>query len=143
MISYAQEGFAVATDLLPLILLATSFGLLILLLAAVVDTLSVQSRRLQQVTRHLRELSKVARHQAQVVGQLTDQAEDLALTTVSPIGETAERDIVQSAEGPVDLQAQLTPLQEVTLTEVATKKWNVGCERASDEGYAEERSRAA
>jgi hypothetical protein len=142
MISHAQESFAVATDLFPLILLAVSFGLLILLLAVVVDTLSIQSRRLHQMTRHLRELSKV-REPARSVEQLSDsQDEDLALTAVSPGGEITEdeRDIVQSADGPVDLQEQLMAMREAILTETTKKKWS---ERMRDEGYAEERNRAA
>jgi hypothetical protein len=145
MISYAQEGFAVATDLFPLILLAMSFGLLILLLAVMVDTLSIQSRRLHQMTRHLRELSKVVRQQARPGEQLSDQDEDLALTTVSPGGEITEddRNIVQPADGPVDLQEQLTTVRDVILTEAAKKNWSVGCERERDQGYAEERNRAA
>ena len=57
----------------PLILLAIAFGLLILLQAVLVDAVSVQSRRLDQMTRHLRELSEFVRQQAQPVVRAGDE----------------------------------------------------------------------
>jgi hypothetical protein len=59
MIRY--EGIAVATDLYPLILLAIALGFLIFLMMLAIETLSVQSRHLRQMTRQLRELSDVVR----------------------------------------------------------------------------------
>ena len=73
----------------PLILLALAFGLLIFLQTVLVDAVSVQSRRLEQMTRQLRELSEFVRQQAPPIGQLSQEG-NAALTEVSSIREIIE-----------------------------------------------------
>jgi hypothetical protein len=110
----------VGADFWPLIVFAASYGLLLLLLTATVIIVSSHSGRLRQVSRHLRELSNVVQQQARAIEQLSDSPKsDLApVPRVSPPGDIAENQIpgiVQSADGPVDLQEQIKTLREVIL----------------------------
>ena len=73
----------------PLILLAIAFGLLIFLQAVLVDAVSVQTRRLDQMTRQLRELSEFMRHKARSTEQHS-QEDDVPLTDASSIRKISE-----------------------------------------------------
>jgi hypothetical protein len=105
---------------LELIVFAASYGLLLLLLTTTVIIVSSHSRRLRQVSRHLRELSNVVQQQARAIKQLSNPPKS-DLTPVcqeSPPGDIAENEIagmVQPADSPVDLQEQLKNLRELIL----------------------------
>ena len=113
-------GLPTGADLWSLIVFAASYGLLLLLLTATVFIGSSHSRRLRQVSRHLRELSNVVQQQARAIEQLGDsqKIESPPMPRVSPSGDVAENQsssVVQSADGPVDLEEQLKTLREVIL----------------------------
>jgi hypothetical protein len=114
------DGLAIGADLRSLIVFAASYGLLLLLLTTTVIIVSSHSRRLRQVSRHLRELSNVVQQQARAIEQLSNPPKsDLApVSQVSPAGDIAENQIagmVQSADSPVDQQEQLNNLRELIL----------------------------
>lgn len=109
----------------PVIVLAAAFVLLLLLLTVLIVIISAQSRRLRQVSRHLRDLSNVVQRQAQAIENLrASQEDDLAPVPLSAPGRMPEDQIpvmVESADGPVDLHEQLKALRNVILAETTKK----------------------
>jgi len=111
----------IAADLWPVLILAGAFGLLLLQLTVLTVVVSSLSQRLNQVGRHLRELSKVVQGQARAIEQLSkSQKAALAVAPrVYPPAEIAEHQIpdsVQSADDPIDVQGALG---EVMLAETS------------------------
>ncbi len=113
-------------DLGPVVVLAAAFILLFLLLTVLIVIMSTQSRRLRQVGRHLRELSNVVQQQAQAIEKLRhfhddDPAPALRVSAPERIAEDRIPEMVESADGPIDLHEQLKALRDVILAETAKK----------------------
>src|SRR5262249_41384374 len=92
----------------PVIILAAAFILLLLLLLVLIAIISTQSRRLRQVSRHLRELSNVVQRQGRAIENLrpSRDVDPVPVPLVSaqvPIAEDRIPEMVESADGPVDL----------------------------------------
>ena len=112
----ALARFLAGVDLWPVILLA--LGLLLLLLIVPI------ALRLHRMSHQLRELSNVVQRQAQAIQQLSALLnEDLApAPPVLPfrgIAEDQSPNMVQSADGPVDLDVQLKLLRETMLAQTS------------------------
>jgi hypothetical protein len=112
----ALARFLAGVDLWPVILLA--LGLLLLLLIVPI------ALRLHRMGHQLRELSNVVQRQAQAIQQLSALLnEDLApAPPVLPfrgIAEDQSPNMVQSADGPVDLDVQLKLLRETMLAQTS------------------------
>jgi len=110
----------------PVMVLAAAFGLLLLVLTVLVVIMSSQSRRLRQVSRHLRDLSNVVQRQGRAIENLrAPQNDDLApVPHISAPERLAEEPIpvmVESADGPIDLHEQLKALRDVILAETTKK----------------------
>jgi hypothetical protein len=115
----ALARFLAGVDLWPVIVLA--LGLLLLLLIVPI------ALRLHRMSHQLRELSNVVQRQAQAIQQLSallnELNEDLApAPPVLPfrgIAEDQSPNMVQSADGPVDLEVQLKLLRETMLAQTS------------------------
>jgi len=113
----ALAHFLVGADLWPVIVFA--LGLLLLLLIVPI------ALQLQRVSHQLRELSNVVRRQAQAIERLSNVENDLApAPPVLPsrgIAEDQSANMVQSADGPVDLPVQLKVLREAMFPHTSKK----------------------
>jgi hypothetical protein len=112
----ALARFLAGVDLWPVIVLA--LGLLLLLLILPI------ALRLHRMSHQLRELSNVVQRQAQAIQKLSALLnEDLApAPPVLPfrgIAEDQSPNMVQSADGPVDLEVQLKLLRETMLAQTS------------------------
>jgi ABC-type multidrug transport system fused ATPase/permease subunit len=118
----ALAGFLVGASSWPVIVLA--LGSVLLLLIGLIAFVSSQFRRLDWVGHQLRELSNVVQRQAQVIERLSDLLNEDNLAPAPPalpprgIAEDLGPNMVQSVDGPIDLQEQLKVLREAMLAQV-------------------------
>src|SRR5437016_3334438 len=126
----AAEGIGqllVAADLWPVLILATAFGILLVQLTILIFFVDSLSRRLGQMHRDLRVLSMVVERwrKEETIEEMDRHSQRESVAPAAPVSLDAERpdeeqnpdSIVQSADGPVDLQEQLKALREVMLAE--------------------------
>ena len=110
----------------PVIMLAAAFVLLLLLLLVLVAIISAQARRLRHVSRHLRDLSNVVQRQGRAIENLSPshRVDPVPIPLVSApvaIAQDLIPEMVESADGPVDLHEQLKALRDVILAETTKK----------------------
>src|SRR5580765_7585578 len=88
-----------AADVWPILVLAAAFGLLLLQLTVLTVVVSSQNRRLGQLGRHVRDLSRVVQRQAQTIEHFVRPGDDLATTPrISLPAEGAEKQIPDMRE---------------------------------------------
>jgi hypothetical protein len=117
------ENLPEGVDLWLLLVLAASFALLLLLVSAMVVIISLQSRRLRRMSRHLRELSSVVERHGLALEHLGESLKkDLApVSTPGDVGEDSIPGPVQSLDDPIDVREQLNVLREAILKAAQSK----------------------
>jgi hypothetical protein len=118
-------------DVWPILVLAAAFGLLLLQLTVLTVVVSSQTRRLGQLGRHVRDLSRVVQRQAQTIEHFVHSGDDLAPAPgISLPAEGAEKQIPDMRESlsdrepgheDEDFEEQFRALREVMLAETSKK----------------------